>query len=82
MCKEIPVIPVDRVVDKNRIIGKMEGGGGGEARWVADQKRTIMLRNVGYAWRFSTLDRCYDFKNISAKKIGKKSAFLTQNKAK
>jgi hypothetical protein len=36
MCKEMPVIPVDRVVDKKRIIGKMEGLGGGEAQWVAD----------------------------------------------
>jgi hypothetical protein len=25
MCKEMLVIPVDRVVDKKRIIGKMEG---------------------------------------------------------
>jgi hypothetical protein len=25
MCKEMPVIPVDRMVDKKRIIGKMEG---------------------------------------------------------
>jgi hypothetical protein len=32
MCKEMPVIPVDRVVDKKRIIGKMEGQGGGEAQ--------------------------------------------------
>jgi hypothetical protein len=27
----MPVIPVDRVVDKKRIIGKTEGRGGGEA---------------------------------------------------
>jgi hypothetical protein len=32
MCKEMPVIPVDRVVDKKRIIGKVEGRGGGEAK--------------------------------------------------
>jgi hypothetical protein len=25
MCKELPVIPVDRVVDKKRIIGKNGG---------------------------------------------------------
>jgi hypothetical protein len=25
MCKEMPVIPVNRVVDTKRIIGKMEG---------------------------------------------------------
>jgi hypothetical protein len=29
-----------------------------------------------------TRDRCYDFLNIFAKKIGKKLAFLNQNKAK
>jgi hypothetical protein len=39
MCKEMPVIPVDRAVDKKRIIGKMEGQGGGEAQGVADQKK-------------------------------------------
>jgi hypothetical protein len=39
MCKELPVIPVIRVVDKKRIIGKMEGQGGGKAQGVADQKR-------------------------------------------
>jgi hypothetical protein len=31
MCKEMPAILVDRVVDKKGIIGKMEGQGGGEA---------------------------------------------------
>jgi hypothetical protein len=36
MCKEMPVIPVERLVDKKRIIGKMEGPGGGEAQGVAD----------------------------------------------
>jgi hypothetical protein len=41
MCKEMPVIPVDRVMDKKRIIGKMEGQGGQEARWVADPKKTL-----------------------------------------
>jgi hypothetical protein len=39
MCKELPVIPVDRMVDKKRIIGKMEGRGGGEAQGVADPKK-------------------------------------------
>jgi hypothetical protein len=38
MCKDMPVIPVNRVVDIKRIIGKMEGRGGGEAQGVADQK--------------------------------------------
>jgi hypothetical protein len=32
----MPVISVDRVVNKIRIIGKMEGRGGGEAQGVAD----------------------------------------------
>jgi hypothetical protein len=44
----MPVIPVNRVVDKKRIIGeKMEGqGGAGEAQGDADQKmaRTAHLR--------------------------------------
>jgi hypothetical protein len=33
MCKEMPVIPVNRVVDKKRIIGK-----NGEAQRVVDKK--------------------------------------------
>jgi hypothetical protein len=36
MYKEMLVIPVNRVVDPKRIIGKMEGQGGGEAQRVAD----------------------------------------------
>jgi hypothetical protein len=36
MCKEMPVIPVNRVVDKKERWEKMEGHGGGEAQWVAD----------------------------------------------
>jgi hypothetical protein len=39
MCKELPVIPVNKVVDPKRIMGKMEGQGGGEAQGVADQKK-------------------------------------------
>jgi hypothetical protein len=38
MCKEMPVIPVNRVVDPNRIIGKREGRVGREAQGVADKK--------------------------------------------
>jgi hypothetical protein len=38
MCKELPVIPVNMVVDLERIIRKMEGRGGGEAQGVADPK--------------------------------------------
>jgi hypothetical protein len=37
----MPVIPVNRVEDNKRIIGKMEGRGGeGEAQGVADSKKT------------------------------------------
>jgi hypothetical protein len=36
MCKEMPVIPVNKVVDPKRIIEKMEGQGGGEAQGVAN----------------------------------------------
>jgi hypothetical protein len=39
MCKEMPVIPVNRVVDKKRIIEKMEDRGGGEAQGVADPQK-------------------------------------------
>jgi hypothetical protein len=35
MCKEMLVIPINRVVDPKRIIGKMEGQGGEEAQGVA-----------------------------------------------
>jgi hypothetical protein len=33
----MPVIPINRVVDKERVIGKMEGLGGGEAQGAADK---------------------------------------------
>jgi hypothetical protein len=36
MCKDLPVIPVNRVVHKKRIIGKMEGQGGRDAQGVAE----------------------------------------------
>jgi hypothetical protein len=39
MCEEMPVIPVNRVVETKRIIRKLEGRGGGEAQGVADPKR-------------------------------------------
>jgi hypothetical protein len=35
MCKEMPVIPVNRVVDTKRIIQKMEGRAGAKAQGVA-----------------------------------------------
>jgi hypothetical protein len=40
MCKEILAIPVDRKVDKKRIIRKTDGRGGGEAQEVADPKNS------------------------------------------
>jgi hypothetical protein len=36
MCKEMPVIPVNRVEDKQFFLEKMEGRGEGEAQGVAD----------------------------------------------
>jgi hypothetical protein len=42
MCKEMPVILVNRVVDKKRIIGKLEGQGGVEAQGVADPKNMFL----------------------------------------
>jgi hypothetical protein len=43
MFKEILVIPVNRVVDKKRIMEKMEGQGGGEAQRVTDPKKLSHL---------------------------------------
>jgi hypothetical protein len=39
-------------------------------------------RTVGNLGKFWTRDRCYDFKKFSPKKLARKLAFLTQNKAK
>jgi hypothetical protein len=39
MCKEMPHIQVNRMVNKKKMIGKMGGCGGGEARGVAEQKK-------------------------------------------
>jgi hypothetical protein len=39
MCKELPGIPINKVVDPKRIIRKMEGRGGEEAQGVADPKK-------------------------------------------
>jgi hypothetical protein len=36
MCKEMPVIPVNKVVDRKELLEKMEGQGGGKAQGVAD----------------------------------------------
>jgi hypothetical protein len=38
MCKVMPVISVDRVVDKKKNNKKMEGQGAGEGQGVADPK--------------------------------------------
>jgi hypothetical protein len=46
MCKELPVIPVNKVVNPKRIIGKKEGQGGGEAQGVADTKKYIMHKRT------------------------------------
>jgi hypothetical protein len=43
MCKEMPVIPVDRLIDKKRIIRKMEGGRGEEAQGAADPQKSPLL---------------------------------------
>jgi hypothetical protein len=48
MCKEMPVIPVIKVVDSRRIIGKMKGQGGGEAQWVADPKKQQLHTLLSY----------------------------------
>jgi hypothetical protein len=44
MCKELPVILVNKVVDPKRIIGKnIEGRGGVEAQGVADPKKRTLI---------------------------------------
>jgi hypothetical protein len=50
-CKEMPVIPVNRVVDKEILIRKMEGQQGGEEQGVADRppppkKKVTMILTV------------------------------------
>jgi hypothetical protein len=47
MCKKMPVILVNRVVDPKRIIGKMEGRGG-EAQGVPDPPPTHTKKIGGY----------------------------------
>jgi hypothetical protein len=61
MCKEMPVILVNRVVDPKRIIGK-NGRGGGEAQGVADPTKKIG-RNFG---RFSD-SLCRFFHHVSGR---------------
>jgi hypothetical protein len=57
MCKELPIILVNKVVDPKRIIRKMEGRGGGEAQGVADPKKNL-LRNLVLEQRFLKITTC------------------------
>jgi hypothetical protein len=41
MCKEMPVILVNRAVDTKRIIGKLEGRGGGKAQGVVYPPKSL-----------------------------------------
>jgi hypothetical protein len=49
MCKGMLVIPVSKVVDPKRIIGKMAGRGGGDAQIADTQKMRESM--FGYAKR-------------------------------
>jgi hypothetical protein len=57
MCKEMPVILVNRVVDKKRLIGKMVGQGG-EVQGVADapppKKKSLLRQGI---WKQRTYIR-------------------------
>jgi hypothetical protein len=46
MCREMMVIPVDRVVDTKRIIGRRKVCGGGEAQGVPDLKTLHPSKNL------------------------------------
>jgi hypothetical protein len=52
MCKEMPVIPVNRVVNKKRMIGKMESQGGGEAQ------------KSSFCWFYLLLSGKFDYRRI------------------
>jgi hypothetical protein len=52
MRKELPVILVNKVVDLKRIIGKMEGQGGGEAQGVADPPKKLYKKTCSMAIDF------------------------------
>jgi hypothetical protein len=45
MCKEMPAIPVNRVVDTKRIIRKREGHGGRQAQGVSDPPKKVSITN-------------------------------------
>jgi hypothetical protein len=46
MCKEMPVILVNKVVDTKRIIGKIKGQGEGEAQGVTTTPPPQKKRNL------------------------------------
>jgi hypothetical protein len=51
MCKELPVTPVNRVVDKKRIIGKkMESQGGGKAQTKSINIGQFYFRPERFSW--------------------------------
>jgi hypothetical protein len=47
MCKEMPVIPVNRVVDTKMIGKKLEGRGGGEAQGPLTPKKLKTFVRIG-----------------------------------
>jgi hypothetical protein len=44
MCKEMPNIPVNRVVDQKEQLEKMVGRGGEEAQGVADHPKNKLIK--------------------------------------
>jgi hypothetical protein len=61
MCKEMPVIPVDRVVDVKRIQMEGRGGGGTRDRWPPPPPKKkhkvnqlAQIQRFGFNWRAET----------------------------
>jgi hypothetical protein len=54
MCKEMPVIPVNRVVDPKSIIGKMEGWWGEEAQGVNGPPKMVCIQGLQLLLYFNT----------------------------
>jgi hypothetical protein len=50
MCKEMPVVPVDRGLDKKRIIGKNGGPRRRRGTWGRQLKEVILLTLAGAAF--------------------------------
>jgi hypothetical protein len=48
MCREIPLIPVDRVMDTKRIIGRRKVCGGGEAQGVPDRPKNFEEKKLTF----------------------------------